>query len=59
MDIHTLDLFFVCHVDENAKVMAADDAANLQWIPLNEVYVERFGLRSIRQAVHRFLAQNC
>ena len=59
MDIHTLDLFFICHVDENAKVKAADDAANLQWVPLNEVYVERFGLRSIRQAVHRFLAQNC
>ena len=59
MDIHTLDFFFVCHVDENAEVKAADDAAQLQWVPLNEVYVERFGLRSIRQAVHRFLAQNC
>ena len=59
MDIHTLDFFFLCRVDENAVVKAADDAAQLQWIPLNEVYVERFGLRSIRQAVHRFLAQNC
>lgn len=59
MDIHTLDFFFVCHVDEDAVVKADDDAAELQWIPLNEVYVERFGLRSIRQAVHRFLAENC
>ena len=58
-DIHTLDFFFVCHVDEDAVVKADDDAAELQWIPLNEVYVERFGLRSIRQAVHRFLAENC
>jgi hypothetical protein len=40
-------------------VKADDDAAELQWVPLREVYVERFGLRSIRQAVHRFLSQNC
>lgn len=59
MDIHTLDLFFLCHVDDEQTVKAADDAAELTWLPLREVYVERFGLKSIRQAVHRFLAQNC
>ena len=59
MDIHTLDLFFLCHVSDDAVVKAADDASELSWIPFREIYVERFGLRSIRQAVHRFLAQNC
>lgn len=59
MDIHTLDLFFLCRVDDKQTVAAADDAAELAWLPLREVYVERFGLKSIRQAVHRFLAQNC
>lgn len=59
MDIHTLDLFFLCKVDDGQTVAAADDAADLAWLPLREVYVERFGLKSIRQAVHRFLAQNC
>lgn len=58
MDIHTLDLFFLCRVAEDAEVWAADDAAELTWLPLREVYVERFGLRSIREAVHRFLQQN-
>ena len=58
MDIHTLDLFFLCRVAEDAGVKAADDAAELTWLPLREVYVERFGLRSIREAVHRFLQQN-
>ena len=58
MDIHTLDLFFLCRVAEDAEVKAADDAAELTWLPLREVYVERFGLRSIREAVHRFLQQN-
>ena len=59
MDIHTLDLFFLCHVDDDAVVKAADDAAELTWVPLKKVYVERFGLRSIRQAVHRFLEKKC
>lgn len=59
MDIHTLDLFFLCHVDDGQEVTADDDAAELTWLPLREVYVERFGLKSIRQAVHRFLARNC
>ena len=58
MDIHTLELFFLCRVAEDAEVKAADDAAELTWLPLREVYVERFGLRSIREAVHRFLQQN-
>lgn len=59
MDIHTLDIFYLCRVDDNATVHAADDAAELSWVPLQEVYVERFGLRSIREAVHRFLQRNC
>ena len=58
MDIHTLDLFFLCHIDEEeVAVKAADDAEDLAWVPLCDVYVERFGLRSIRQAVHRFLVE--
>ncbi len=59
MDIHTLDLFFLCHADEDAPILAADDASECMWVPLREIYVERFGLRSIRQAVHRFLERNC
>ena len=58
MDIHTLDLFFLCQLEEeDVAVQAADDAEGLAWVPLREVYVERFGLRSIRQAVHRFLVE--
>ena len=59
MDIHTLDLFFRCHVEDDAVVHVADDASECMWLPLREVYVERFGLRSIREAVHRFLQLNC
>ena len=58
MDIHTLDMFYLCHADEDAEIHAADDAASCSWIPLRQVYVERFGLRSIREGVHRFLMLN-
>lgn len=59
MQIHTLDMFYLCHVEREAEVKAEDDVSELSWVPLREVYVERFGLSSIRQAVHRFLQQNC
>ena len=59
LDIPTLDLFFLCHAEDDALPEAADDAAECNWVPLREVYVERFGLRSIRKAVHKFLQQNC
>ena len=34
MDIHTLDFFFLCRIAEDAEVKAADDAAELTWLPL-------------------------
>ena len=57
-DIHTLDMFYLCHADEGTEIQAADDAAACSWVPLRQVYVERFGLRSIREGVHRFLMLN-
>lgn len=57
MDIHTLDMFYVCRVEGRPTVKPADDASTCAWVPLSKVYVERFGLRSIRQAVHTFLLQ--
>lgn len=41
MDIHTLDMFFLCHT-EVETVKPADDVAECSWVPLHEVYVERF-----------------
>ena len=58
MDIHTLDMFYLSHADEGAEIQAAYYAAACSWVPLRQVYVERFGLRSIREGVHRFLMLN-
>lgn len=56
MDIHTLDLFFLCHAG-NEEVKAADDAEACAWLPLDELDSEHFGLHSIKAAVERFLQQ--
>ena len=55
MTIHTLDIFFRCEVAEGATPVAADDAAECFWMPISEISAEHFGLRSIRQAIQRFL----
>ncbi len=53
LDIHTLDLFFLCSVGDTHHAVAADDAASLLWIPLEEVRAEDFGLRSVSEGVAR------
>jgi NADH pyrophosphatase NudC (nudix superfamily) len=58
MTIHTLDMFFRAEVDDDAVPVADDDAATLQWVPLDEVRPELFGLHSIRQAVALYLASH-
>jgi len=59
MDIHTLDMFYLCHTKGDEHIQPADDASECTWFPLKDISVEQFGLRSIREAVHRFLQLNC
>ena len=53
IDIHTLDMFFLCKVDSSPTAIASDDAAECFWLPFDEIHPEQFGLRSIRQALHQ------
>ena len=53
MDIHTMDLFFECSIERNGTLCAADDVERLQWMDINELDSNRFGLRSIRTGVER------
>lgn len=54
-DIPTLDAFFICKVEDETMLKAADDVEEAIWLPLTEVHTEQFGLRSIRQALYDFL----
>lgn len=58
MTIHTLDMFFRCHMKSYDNMHAMDDAEDAQWIPLDKVRSEEFGLESVREGVVRFLKKN-
>ncbi len=55
LTVHTLDLFFRFDVPDGLQPHAADDAADLVWLPLGELRPDDFGLDSIRQGVARFI----
>lgn len=55
-DVHTLDMFFLCKVSDETELQAADDAAECLWMAPADIHTELFGLRSVRQALHLFLA---
>lgn len=55
MDIHTIDLFFLCRVRSTEGATAMDDAAEVLWLPWQEVRPEDFGLKSISLGVRRLL----
>ena len=53
--VPTLDLFFRCHVTDLTTLRADDDAAEVMWIPLQEVCPDDFAFDSIRKGVTKFL----
>ena len=55
--VHTVDMFYACTVTDSSAAHAMDDAAELLWIPLDEVRPEDFGLDSIRRGVEKFLGR--
>lgn len=55
MTIHTIDMFYRVSVEPDAQPVAGDDAAELKWVPLEQVRAEDFGLRSISEGVRLFL----
>lgn len=58
IDIRTLDLFFRCEVADATKLVAMDDAAECMWIPLHEIHIDSFGLRSIREGLKEMVMDN-
>ena len=53
MELHTMDLFFQCSVEDTAALIADDDVASLQWIAIDNLRSEDFGLASIKKAIDK------
>lgn len=52
LDVPTMDLFFLCTVEDESEMKANDDAAECFWVKPEDIHTEQFGLRSVRQALH-------
>lgn len=55
IDIHTLDLFYQCDVEDDSVLCAADDAAECMWLKPEDIHTEQFGLRSVRWGLITYL----
>jgi mutator protein MutT len=58
LHIPTLDLFYLCKVKDYHQLSAADDVESCMWIPLDEIQIEQFGLKSIQKGLQMFLSSN-
>lgn len=54
-DVHTLDLFFLCKIDNFKQILPADDVKEIQFISKKEINLSKFGLSSIRKGLEIFL----
>lgn len=49
--VHTLDMFFLCTVEDISHFSAMDDVSDSFFLPLSEINPEDFGLDSIRRGL--------
>ena len=54
---HTLDLFFLCETEEGC-VTPDDDVEELQWVAIDSLRSEEFGLQSIRRGIEILKARH-
>lgn len=54
MELHTMDIFFKCEVEECDGIVADDDVAELQWMNIEKLDSKMFGLQSISKSIEKF-----
>ena len=53
MELHTMDIFFQCTIENADTLIADDDVAELQWIAIDKLRNEDFGLESIKKGIEK------
>ena len=56
LNVPTMDLFFEGKVANNTRITAADDVEECFFIPVREINLSLFGLKSVRKAVGMYVA---
>lgn len=57
-EVHTVDLFFRCKIDDFSGLKAQDDVSELLFIEKENLTPSQFGLVSIRQAIQKIVSDN-
>ena len=57
-EVHTVDMFFECHVANFNGVHAEDDAAEIVIMKKEDLKADDFGLMSIKKAIGVYLKSN-
>jgi mutator protein MutT len=52
--VRTLDLFFLLEIDDFSVIKCKDDVSDYVFLPLNEIDIDKIGLKSIKIAVEKF-----
>ena len=53
--VHTIDMFYRCHVDDTSPARPADDVAEILWTRPQDIRPQDFGLDSIRRGILKLL----
>lgn len=56
-EVHTLDLFYECKASSLSSLEADDDVAALQFIPIKDIDLSKFGFSSIREGLGRYIEE--
>lgn len=56
-EVETADAFFLCIVEDCGKIKAEDDVAKLEFIKIEDLNPEKFGLNSIKKGVEKILTE--
>lgn len=57
-EVHTVDLFFKCMINDFSQIDAQDDVSELFFIARNKLDPADFGLTSIQKAIKKWISEN-
>ncbi|NDW13292.1 NUDIX domain-containing protein [Bacteroides sp. 214] len=57
-NVHTVDMFFVCEVENTNHLDANDDVSDSFFLPLSDINPDDFGLTSIRKGIRMIIEKN-
>lgn len=52
-DVHTLDLVYLCKVEDTTNLKAADDVSELNFIKIEDLNPDLFGLNSVKGVIEK------